>query len=193
MINLVVASLFLPLSHFLISSTPLRATLVNLFGERRYSLGYSLLAVAAVVWLVFAYRHAPVLPLWDAPQWLDLALIPVIIVSSILAVAGVTTPNPVIVRSEALFDRPDIVRGILRITRNAFFWGAGIFSITHIIILGDVAGLLMNARLTLLACCHSSEKKPFCCVAGTPIGGGAIVPTPGIVPSGPGIAESRES
>ena len=67
MINLVVASLFLPLSHFLISSTPLRATLVNLFGERRYSLGYSLLAVAAVVWLIFAYRHAPVLPLWDAP------------------------------------------------------------------------------------------------------------------------------
>jgi len=50
MINLLVASLFLPLSHFLISSTPLRATLVNLFGERRYSLGYSLLAVAAVVW-----------------------------------------------------------------------------------------------------------------------------------------------
>jgi len=156
MINLVVASLFLPLSHFLISSTPLRATLVNLFGERRYSLGYSLLAVAAVVWLVFAYRHAPVLPLWDAPQWLDLALIPVIIVSSILAVAGVTTPNLVIVRSEALFDRPDIVRGILRITRNAFFWGAGIFSITHIIILGDVAGLLSFGSIAFLGIAGAS-------------------------------------
>src|SRR6266849_5942184 len=105
MVVLVLASLFLPLSHFLMSSTPLRATLVNLFGERRYSLGYSLLAVAALVWLIFAYRHAPDRPLWDAPPWLGLALSPVIVVSSILAVAGLTTPNPVILRSEVLFDR----------------------------------------------------------------------------------------
>jgi uncharacterized membrane protein len=71
-------------------------------------------------------------------------------------VAGVTTPNPVIVRSEALFDRPDIVRGILRITRNAFFWGAGIFSITHIIILGDVAGLLSFGSIGFLGIAGAS-------------------------------------
>ncbi len=52
---------------------------------------------------------------------------------------------------------------------------------------GDVAGLLIVARPTPLACCQSSEKNPFSCVAGTPTGGGAITPTPGIVPSGPGI------
>ena len=143
MIGLILASLFFPLSHFLISSTPLRAMLVNLLGERRYSLSYSLLAVAALVWLLFAYRHAPARPLWDAPRWLDLALIPVIVVSGILAVAGLTTPNPVIVRSEALFDKPDIVQGVLRVTRNAFFWGAGLFSIALVIILGDTAALLM--------------------------------------------------
>ena len=156
MINLVLASLFFPLSHFLMSSTPLRAMLVNLLGEKHYSLGYSLLAVAALVWLIFAYRHAPDLPLWVAPRWLDLTLIPVIVVSSILTVAGLTTPNPVIVRSEALFDRPDIVRGILRITRNAFFWGAGIFSITHIIILGDVAGLLSFGSIAFLGIAGAS-------------------------------------
>ena len=150
MIDLILASLFFPLSHFLISSTSLRALLVNLIGERRYSLGYSLLAIAALVWLIFAYRHAPVLPLWGAPWWLGLALSPVIVVSGILAVAGITTPNPVIVRSEALFDQPDSVEGILRVTRNAFFWGAGLFSITHAIILGDVAALLMFGSIGLL-------------------------------------------
>lgn len=156
MINLVLASLFFPLSHFLMSSTPLRATLVNLLGERHYSLGYSLLTVAALVWLIFAYRHAPDLPLWVAPQWLDFTLIPVIVVSSILTVAGLTTPNPVIVRSEALFDRPDIVRGVLRITRNAFFWGAGIFSIAYLIILGDVAGLLTFGSIGFLGIAGAS-------------------------------------
>jgi uncharacterized membrane protein len=156
MINLVLASLFFPLSHFLMSSTPLRAMLVNLLGEKHYSLGYSLLAVAALVWLIFAYRHAPDLPLWVAPRWLDLTLIPVIVVSSILTVAGLTTPNPVIVRSEALFDRPDIVRGVLRITRNAFFWGAGIFSIAYLIIFGDVAGLLTFGSIGFLGIAGAS-------------------------------------
>ena len=156
MIDLVLASLFFPLSHFLISSTPLRAILVNLLGERRYSLGYSLLAIAAIVWLIFAYRHAPAWPFWDAPKWLDLALSPVIVVSGILAVAGLTTPNPVIVRSEALFNQPDIVRGILRVTRNAFFWGAGLFSIAHVIILGDAAALLTFGSVGFLGIAGAS-------------------------------------
>jgi uncharacterized membrane protein len=156
MIDLILASLFFPLSHFLISSTPLRAMLVTLLGEKRYSFGYSLLAVAALVWLIFAYRHAPVLPLWNAPQWLGLALIPVIVISSILAVAGLTTANPVIVRSEALFDRTDIVQGILRVTRNALFWGAGLFSIAYIIILGDVAALLMFGSIGFLGIAGAS-------------------------------------
>jgi uncharacterized membrane protein len=156
MVDLVLASLFFPLSHFLISSTPLRAILVNLLGERWYSLGYSLLAGATLVWLIFANRHAPARPLWDIPQWLGLALSPVIVVSSILAVAGLTTPNPVIVRSEALFDRPDVVRGILRVTRNAFFWGAGLFSIAHVIILGNVAALLAFGSISFLSIAGAS-------------------------------------
>lgn len=162
MIDLILASLFFPLSHFLISSTSLRALLVNLIGERRYSLGYSLLAIAALVWLIFAYHHAPVRPLWGAPWWLGLALSPVILVSGILAVAGITTSNPVIVRSEALFDQPDIVQGVLRVTRNAFFWGAGLFSIAHAIILGDVAALLMFGSIGLLGIAGASildDKK----------------------------------
>jgi uncharacterized membrane protein len=156
MVDLVLASLFLPLSHFLISSTPLRAMLVNLLGERRYSLGYSLLAVAALVWLIIAYRSAPGLPLWDTPPWLDLALVPVIVASGVLVLAGLTTPNPVIVRSGALFDRPDIVRGVLRVSRNPFFWGAGLFSIAHMIILGDVASLLTFGSIGFLGIAGAS-------------------------------------
>jgi uncharacterized membrane protein len=156
MVDLILASLFFPLSHLLISSTPLRAMSVTLLGEKRYSLGYSLLSVAALVWLIIAYRSAPSLPLWDAPQWLDLALVPVIVVSSVLAVAGLTTPNPVIVGSAALFDRPDIVRGVLRVSRNPFFWGAGLLSIARLISLGDVAGLLTFGSVGFLGIAGAS-------------------------------------
>jgi uncharacterized membrane protein len=150
MIDLVLASLFFPLSHFLISSTPLRAMAVNLLGERRYSIGYSLLAVTALAWLVIAYRNAPAHQLWDSPRWLRLALVPVIVASTVLAVAGLTTPNPVIVGSGALFERRGIVRGVLRVSRNPFFWGVTLFSFAHIIILGDVAGLLTFGSVGLL-------------------------------------------
>jgi uncharacterized membrane protein len=150
MIDLVLAALFLPLSHFLIASTRLRDLLVRPLGERRYSLGYSLLTLAAFAWLIVAYRQAPALAMWSAPQWVQIALSPVMLVCSILVVAGLTTPNPVIVRSETLFDRPDIVRGVLRITRNPFFWGVGLFAVAHVIAIGDVAAAVAFGSVAFL-------------------------------------------
>jgi len=146
----VLASMFLPLSHFLIASTRLRTILVSRLGEKPYSLAYSLLTLVAFIWLIIAYRHAPALPLWHVPRWVQLALAPLIFVSSVLVVAGLTTPNPVIVRSEQLFDRPEIVRGVLRITRNPFFWGVGLFAITHLIMIGDLRASLSFGSVAFL-------------------------------------------
>src|SRR5262249_36558562 len=73
---------------------------------------------------------------------------PVILISVILT--GLTTPNPVIVKSATLFDRPEIVRGILRITRNPFFWGVGVCAITHLIIIGEVAATLAFGSVAIL-------------------------------------------
>ena len=142
MTNIALASLFLPLSHFLISSTALRTTLVRRLGERYFSVAYSVLAFAAFAWLITAYQHAPTLSLWVAPVWVKVALLPTILAASVSMVAGLTTPNPVIVGSDSLFERPDIVRGVLRITRNPFFWGVGLFAIAHVIVTGHVSGML---------------------------------------------------
>ena len=150
MANLVLASLFLPLSHFLIASTPLRDFLVRRVGERPYSGGYSVLTVVAFVWLIVAYRHAPALPLWNAPRSLQLTLAPFMLLSSILVIAGLTTSNPVMVRSERLFDHPEIVRGILRISRNPFFWGVGLFAAGHVIMIGDAAAILAFGSVAFL-------------------------------------------
>jgi uncharacterized membrane protein len=150
MIALALAALFLLLSHFLIASTQLRGLLVRRLGERAYSLGYSLLALAAFAWLIVAYRHAPALRLWSVPRWVVNSFAPVMLVSSILVVAGLTTPNPVIVRSQGLFGEPAIVRGVLRITRNPFFWGVGLFAAAHVIIIGDVAATIAFGSVAFL-------------------------------------------
>jgi uncharacterized membrane protein len=148
--NLALASLFLPLSHFLIASTSLRDKLVRRWGERIYTRAYSLLSVAAFVWLGFAYANAPAMALWAPPRWLQPALVPLMLLAGILIVGGLTTPNPVIVRSEALFHRQDVVRGILRITRNPFFWGVSLIAVAHMVLVPTVAAFLAFGSVALL-------------------------------------------
>ena len=142
MTSLALAASFLLLSHFLIASTPLRGQLVHRLGEERYLASYSALTLVTFVWLVVAYLRAPALVLWATPRWVTAWLLPFALLGSVLIVAGLSTPNPVIVRKGRLFDRPDLVRGILRVSRNPFFWGAGLLSLVQMIMLGDVAALL---------------------------------------------------
>lgn len=156
MTNIVLASLFLPLSHFLVSSTALRTKLVRRLGERYFSLAYSVVALCAFAWLITAYRGAPTFSIWVAPAWVKVALLPVILAASALVVAGLTTPNPVIVGSDGLFERPNIVRGVLRITRNPFFWGVGLFAIAHVITTGHVSGILAFGSVAFLALAGAS-------------------------------------
>jgi uncharacterized membrane protein len=150
MIPLALAALFLPLSHFLISSTPLRALLVRRMGEKRYSGAYSVLTVAAFTWLILAYRRAPAHPLWSAPLWLTLISELTVLLAILLLVAGLSTPNPTIVGRAALFERADIVRGILRVTRNPFLWGACLFALAHIVMIGEAAATLLFGSIALL-------------------------------------------
>src|SRR5262245_2348437 len=107
MASLFAAALFLPVSHYGLSSTGLRDVLVRAIGERGYQGLYSLIAFGAFYWLISSYRAAPLEVLWVAPVVLKLAVIPIVFVAFFLVVVGVTTPNPTTVGAEALFRRPD--------------------------------------------------------------------------------------
>jgi uncharacterized membrane protein len=150
MTMLFLAAVFLPLSHFGISSTPLRAILVEKLGERPYQALYSLVSFAAFAWLIVAYRHTETAVLWIAPAPLKLAALPVVLFAFLLVVVGLTTPNPTAVGAAALFDRPDIARGILRITRNPFLWGASLWALAHIAVTGDLASALFFGSIAAL-------------------------------------------
>ena len=150
MIGMALVALFLPLSHFLIASTRLRRLLVRRFGEPRYLACYSTLTLVTLAGLIVAYLRAPVLVLWATPPGLAAVLLPVILVGSVLMTSGLSTPNPVIVHLGHLFGQADIVRGILRVSRNPFFWGAGLVSLAQVIVLGDVAAVLAFGSIAFL-------------------------------------------
>jgi len=150
MTELVLAALFLPISHFGISSTSLREKLVARLGERGYLGFYSLVTVIAFGWLIVAYRHAPTVLLWYTPPALKLLVVAVVFVAFVLIVVGVATPNPSTIGADALLDRPDATRGILRVTRNPFLWGIGLWAIAHILATGEAAAVLLFASIGTL-------------------------------------------
>ena len=151
MTELIAAAAFLLATHYGISSTPLRAWLVARLGERPYLGLYSLIALGAIVWVVSAYRRAPYIELWLAPGWL--AWVPLIVVpfALVLAVSGLSAPNPTAVGAADALDRPEPVRGIFRVTRHPFLWSVGLWAAAHIVVNGDLAGLVLFATFGALA------------------------------------------
>ena len=150
MLNLTTAALFLIGTHFGIASTSLRAELVARIGEGAYRAVYSLLALVALVWLVTAWRAAPLVPLWPVGaglRHLALALMPL---AFLFLVCAVTASNPT-----AIGQRPDPdvtpAMGMIRITRHPFMWGIGLWALLHLAANGDVASVLFFGSLAALA------------------------------------------
>jgi uncharacterized membrane protein len=151
MIELVLAAVFLLLSHYGISSTPLRAALVQRIGERPYLAVYSLIALAAILWLSAAYAHAPHVQLWSAR--LPGTLVPLVVLplALILLVAGVSGPNPTSVGQGGALDDPSAVRGVLRITRHPVMWAIALWALSHVFPNGDLASLVFFGAFAMLA------------------------------------------
>ena len=69
MASLALAALAFVLIHLGVSGTALRDTLVARLGLRGYMPLFSVLSVAAIVWLVSAYKAAPYEPTWGQLEW----------------------------------------------------------------------------------------------------------------------------
>jgi uncharacterized membrane protein len=151
MIELLLAVALLFATHYGISSTALRGWLIAQIGERPYLLLYSLLSVGVLVWLIFAYRRAPYIELWEAPAWS--AWVPLVVTpfALLLAVCGVSTMNPTAVGAPDTLDQAEPARGILRITRHPFMWGVALWGLAHIVPNGDLAAVVLFGTFAGLA------------------------------------------
>lgn len=151
--SMVAATLAFVGGHFLLSGRPLRSLLLRRFGVQGFRLLYSALAAAALIWMVLAYRSAPLLAVWTpAPvfAWVPLLVMPF---AAILLVAGLTTPGPTLVGGERYIDgtpgSPAV--GILSITRHPFLWGTGLWALSHLLANGDFASMVMMAGVAVLS------------------------------------------
>lgn len=155
MVNLLAAATFFVLLHLVVSGTRVRDTLTGAMGQGPYMGVFSLASVAGLAWLGFAFAGARTAS-WNASYWdmtpltrhLQLSLM---LVSMLLIVPGLTTPNPTSVRQEGALDRPDVIKGMLRITRHPFLWGVAIWAAGHLLVNGDRASLVLFGSMLVLA------------------------------------------
>ncbi|HEY1612579.1 MAG TPA: NnrU family protein [Rhizomicrobium sp.] len=141
--------------HLLISGTRLRDVLTGVIGERAYLGLFSLASLGVIVWLARAYDMAQASG--DDPMLYDLGIgvhhlaIPVVALAFFLGVQGLLMPNPTAVMQEGAASRPDVIRGVLRITRHPFLWGVALWSAFHLAANGDEASIILFGTFFVLS------------------------------------------
>jgi uncharacterized membrane protein len=150
--NLIAASAYFLLIHFGVSGTKLRDTLVARLGEGPYRGAFALASLLGLVWMGYAYRHAPTIPLWGLVLGFRPAAYVLVLIAFIFVVVGLATPSPTRVGMESkLAQGSDIARGMVRITRHPFLWGVALGALVHLIVNGDFASLILFGSLLVLA------------------------------------------
>jgi uncharacterized membrane protein len=146
MTSLVAATAAFLLTHF-VTSTPLRPRLVAALGEWPYRGAYSLVALATLVWMIWAYSDAPREPLWTGLREIPRFVMPF---AFILIACGYER-NPTMVGADRLLKSEDPARGIIRITRHPIMWGIMLWAAAHLLARGERAAIVFFGGFLLLA------------------------------------------
>lgn len=144
--TLVIATAAFLATHF-VASTPLRAKLVATMGEWPYRGLYSLVAFAALAWMIWAYATAEHDHLWTGPRTLPYVVMPLVFV---LIACGYWR-NPTMVGADRLLESEEPARGMIRITRHPIMWAVMLWAASHIVARGDLKALVFFGGFFLLA------------------------------------------
>jgi uncharacterized membrane protein len=108
-----------------------RAALVGRLGEGGYKGGFAALAGVGLIGAIVAYRFTSHVPLWSSPPSLR-------IVTAVLMLAAVL-----------LFAGAKGVPWFKRVARHPMLWGIGLLGVAHLLVNGDVAGVILFGGLAV--------------------------------------------
>lgn len=137
MLSLILGAICFSGIHLGVAGTRLRDRAIAALGESSYRAVFSIVSLAAIVWLVMAYKAAPYEATWGILEWWKPIAIILMLPAFVLAVIGLTTPNPASMGGESRAARSP--EGIVRVTRHPILIGVGLWAVVHLIANGDVA------------------------------------------------------
>ncbi len=146
--------------HIGIAGTPrVRDRVVASIGDMPFRGLFSVLSIAAIVFLVRAWSTSPTEPVWFTPDWLRWILVVAMLPAFLLFVASVSQPNPTMIGPPGVAARPP--RGMTRVTRHPMLWSFAIWAAVHVIANGDSASIVFFGAflVTALAGMPSIDAK----------------------------------
>jgi uncharacterized membrane protein len=150
MVGLIVAAVLLLVTHFGLSAAPVRGPLVARLGEAVFRGLYSLISFVAFGALIWGYRQAPYIGIWDDSLGLRWAALLLMLPALVFLVSGLTQRNPTSAGQERQLAAAEPAIGIVRVTRHPGLWGFALWGLAHMLANGDVAALILFGTVALL-------------------------------------------
>jgi uncharacterized membrane protein len=137
-------------AHLVPSQPSVRARLIGAFGRRPYIIGYSLLSLVLLIWVIVAARRAPYVPLWHFAPWQVWVPVLVMPFAAWFLIVGLAFPNPLSIslRAAAGDDRSGPA---VAVTRHPLLWAFLLWALSHIPANGHVVALILFGGMALLA------------------------------------------
>jgi uncharacterized membrane protein len=131
------------LSHSIPVRPAMRAKLVATLGPRRFTMGYSILSLGVLIWLIGAAARAPYVPLWDWALWQNLIGLAVMAFAIALLALSIGRPNPFSLGGARndMFN-PEIA-GIVAVFRHPLLVSLALWALVHMIANGDLAHVIL--------------------------------------------------
>ncbi len=157
--NLIAANAAFVGSHFLMSH-PLRAAMVKPLGEMGFQVVYSLVSLAVLGWIYFAFTaaHPADLPRSGDIGWIVATLLTL---PAMVLFAGSLAGNPAL----GLPGSEDMARaepkGVFRVTRHPMMWGFALWALSHLVLFWSMRTMITAFAMGFLALvgAHLQDRK----------------------------------
>ncbi len=138
------------LPHAIPSLPGLKSALIKALSRKGYLFLYVLISVLTFIWLIIATLRAPYVELWRMQPWMIYVAVVMIAASCILLITGLITPNPLSLSlRKANPEEPH--PAILSYTRHPLLWGFGLWGLSHVLVNGDIAAIILFGILAVFA------------------------------------------
>ncbi|MEL7445400.1 MAG: NnrU family protein [Pseudomonadota bacterium] len=159
LIELIAANIAFVGSHFAMSH-PLRAPIVRVLGDVGFQIAYSLVSIATLAWIYFAFRAAPPA---DLPGSGDIGWIAATLLTlpAMVLFAGSMSGNPALGLPGAEEQARATPKGVFAVTRHPMMWGFALWALSHLALFWSWRTMITALAMGLLALvgAHLQDRK----------------------------------
>ena len=148
---LLLATATFVISHFVLSSLPVRRAIFGVIGESGFRILYTVVALFTLIWAAREFGAAPHVEVWGQTEILRNTAAAIMPFACILAIAGVSTRNVTSVGGEELSPEDAKAWGIVTVTRHPLMWGFALWALAHIAPNGDGKSIIFFGGFVVLA------------------------------------------